>query len=175
MAAFAMPQADTSRSRVLVVDDDPFVCMIVRQLLKEHDFLVETRESGEECIEALMPDNFSSQPFAVVCKASPSASYLANILTRHLFPAPRQLLLDWELSDMTAIELLQAMDGKASHLMESGLRIFIVSGNERPDSLDVELAMLQCIKVEGYWTKPVSAEKVKLLQGSTSASSHGAS
>ena len=74
-----------------------------------------------------------------------------------------QLLLDCELGDTTAIELLQSIDSKATHLMESGLRIFLMSGNDRPDSLDAELASLKTIKVEGYWTKPIDSQTLETL------------
>lgn len=40
-------------STVLVVDDDPSVLMTVKRILERSDFVVQTAESGKECLNAL--------------------------------------------------------------------------------------------------------------------------
>ena len=48
------------------VDDDPFVCMVVEQLLTTKGWEVVSCATGEECLEKLEREAFAAEPFAAV-------------------------------------------------------------------------------------------------------------
>ena len=69
-----------------------------------------------------------------------------------------QLLLDWELEDMVATELLDTVKPReSSHLLQ--LPVFIVSGDDHSDKLDD----LRPHGVKACWLKPVSADQLQTL------------
>ena len=73
-------------------------------------------------------------------------------------PSPWQLLLDWELEDMLATELLHRLKPRESgHLQR--LPIFIVSGDDHSDELDA----LRVHGVQACWVKPVSADHLQTI------------
>ena len=69
-----------------------------------------------------------------------------------------QLLLDWELGDMTGIDVLRTLKTRGSRHL-SRLRIIILSGSEHADAL----TELWSLGVDSYWLKPLSADRCKSL------------
>ena len=128
----------TSRDRVLMVDDDSFVLMILSHVVADAGLEPVTCTTSARCLDLLRPDSFAQSPYTV-------------------------LLLDWELADMNALQLLQQLDQGGEHLKDK-MRIFVVSGSPPPDDFSAACAVLRYLTVEHWWTKPVTAAQIRELK-----------
>jgi CheY-like chemotaxis protein len=80
-----------------------------------------------------------------------------------------QMLLDWELGDMTGLEVVEKLREGYPWLQD--LRIIMVSGNT-PD--EQTMATLGALGVDDYWEKPVSAKQLQDLLRECTAATTGA-
>ena len=115
-----------------MVDDDSFVLMILSHVVADAGLEPVTCTTSARCLDLLRPDSFAQSPYTV-------------------------LLLDWELADMNALQLLQQLDQGGEHLKDK-MRIFVVSGSPPPDDFSAACAVLRYLTVEHWWT-PVTAAR----------------
>ena len=117
--------------------------MIVKQMLEDVGYEVNCLEDGEDLLAALAPPAFAECPYDI-------------------------LFLDWELADMTALDLLEQVAQQPStceHLRD--LRIFIVSGNEPLDDYHGAVAQRTALRVEDWIEKPLSADRLRQIHQSS--------
>jgi CheY-like chemotaxis protein len=153
--------------RVLLAEDDMFQAMVATALLQDAKFEVTSFATGAEVLQALSAEAFADCPFDAV-RLRPSRH---RGIWSDSERARAQLLLDFELEDMDAIQVLEGLRG-TSHL--DSMRKIILSGHDRPE-LRTQLWDLG-VSGESYWVKPLTADLcarvrgVSLLSGSCSAS-----